>query len=187
MALEHSRDSYDANVKRTPSTLFQKRGWSPIRTNFSIDRMSSSSRQAIRDTLPILLGVSSNDRYELESKVAHSAAGSEDQQQESWSRHATPSTCRMSRLSASTRKQRRSGSSATPAESECRRDHRSIEVGASNLEARNVPDDDGSRVSRLEDELAQLRQDRRDIQARIDAARQFANVQAATKTRPPNR
>ncbi len=37
-----------------------------------------------------------------------------------------------------------------------------------------MPDDDVSRVSLLEDELAQLRQDRRDIQARIDAARQFA-------------
>ena len=37
-----------------------------------------------------------------------------------------------------------------------------------------VPDDDGSRVSLLEEELGQLRQDRRDAQARIDAARQFA-------------
>ena len=37
-----------------------------------------------------------------------------------------------------------------------------------------VPDDDGSRVSLLEDELARLRQGRRDTQARIDAARQFA-------------
>jgi len=37
-----------------------------------------------------------------------------------------------------------------------------------------MPDDDGSRISLLEDELAQLRQDRRDTQARIDAARQFA-------------
>lgn len=37
-----------------------------------------------------------------------------------------------------------------------------------------VPDDDGGRVSLLEDELARLRQDRRDTQVRIDAARQFA-------------
>ena len=37
-----------------------------------------------------------------------------------------------------------------------------------------VPDGDGGRVSLLEDELARLRQDRRDTQARIDAARQFA-------------
>jgi hypothetical protein len=37
-----------------------------------------------------------------------------------------------------------------------------------------VPDDDGSRVSLLEEELSQLRQDRRDVQTRIDAARQFS-------------
>jgi hypothetical protein len=37
-----------------------------------------------------------------------------------------------------------------------------------------VPDDDGSRISRLEEELGQLRKERRDTQARIDSARQFA-------------
>ena len=37
-----------------------------------------------------------------------------------------------------------------------------------------LPDDDGSRISLLEEELSQLRQDRRDVQTRIDAARQFA-------------
>jgi hypothetical protein len=36
-----------------------------------------------------------------------------------------------------------------------------------------VPDDDGSRISLLEEELGQLRQGRRDTQARIDAARLF--------------
>ena len=37
-----------------------------------------------------------------------------------------------------------------------------------------VPDDDASRVSLLEEELAHLRQDRRDVQTRIDAAQQFS-------------
>jgi len=37
-----------------------------------------------------------------------------------------------------------------------------------------VSDDDGSRISQLEDELGQLRVDRRDTQARIDAAQLFA-------------
>jgi chaperonin cofactor prefoldin len=37
-----------------------------------------------------------------------------------------------------------------------------------------VPEDDGSRISRLENELAQLRKDRREAQSRIDAATQFA-------------
>ena len=42
------------------------------------------------------------------------------------------------------------------------------------LEPESLPDDDGSRISRLEDELSQLRKDRRDVQTRIDSARQFA-------------
>ena len=38
----------------------------------------------------------------------------------------------------------------------------------------SLPDDDGSRISRLEDELIQLRKDRSEIQTRIDSAQQFA-------------
>src|SRR6185503_19171650 len=37
-----------------------------------------------------------------------------------------------------------------------------------------IPEDDGSRISRLEEELGQLRKDRREAQARIDAARQLS-------------
>src|SRR6185503_8729132 len=37
-----------------------------------------------------------------------------------------------------------------------------------------IPEDDGGRVSLLEEELVQLRKDRREAQARIDATRQFS-------------
>lgn len=37
-----------------------------------------------------------------------------------------------------------------------------------------IPEDDGSRISRIEEELGQLRKNRREAQARIDAARQFS-------------
>ncbi len=36
------------------------------------------------------------------------------------------------------------------------------------------PEDDGHRISRLEEEISQLRKDRREIQSRVDAARQFS-------------
>ena len=38
----------------------------------------------------------------------------------------------------------------------------------------SVPNDDGQRISRLEEEISQLRKDRRDVQTRVDAARQFS-------------
>lgn len=37
-----------------------------------------------------------------------------------------------------------------------------------------IPNDDGHRISRLEEELSQLRKDRREIQSKIDAAREFS-------------
>jgi hypothetical protein len=69
VALEHSRDSYDANVKHTFYYLFQKQGLVANKDQLFYRQNEQFQPQAIRDTLPILLGVSSHDRYELESKL----------------------------------------------------------------------------------------------------------------------
>ena len=67
--LEHSRDSYGANVKHTCYYLFQKQGLVANKDQLFYRQNEPFQAQAIRDTLPILLGVSSHDRYELESKL----------------------------------------------------------------------------------------------------------------------
>jgi len=69
VALEHSRDSFDANVKHTFYYLFQKQGLVANKDQLFYRQNEQFQPQAIRDTLPILLGVSSHDRYELESKL----------------------------------------------------------------------------------------------------------------------
>lgn len=69
VALEHSRDSYDANVKHTFYYLFQKQGLVANKDQLFYRQNEQYQPQAIRDTLPILLGVSSHDRYELESRL----------------------------------------------------------------------------------------------------------------------
>lgn len=69
VALEHSRNSYDANVKHTFYYLFQKQGLVANKDQLFYRQNEQFQPQAIRDTLPILLGVSSHDRYELESKL----------------------------------------------------------------------------------------------------------------------
>lgn len=69
VALQHSRDSYDANVKHTFYYLFQKQGLIANKDQLFYRQNEPFQPQAIRDTLPILLGVSSQDRYELESKL----------------------------------------------------------------------------------------------------------------------
>lgn len=171
--LEHSRDSYGANVKHTYYYLFQKQGLVANKDQLFYRENEPFQPQAIRDTLPILLGVSSHDRYELESKLriaqrdlrisnkkleqARDAVGTSHEQAISLYSEAKA----VGVIGNTDENQSADGS-----------------IGglrsALSWKPETLPDDDGSRVSLLEDELARLRQDRRDTQARIDAARQFA-------------
>ena len=136
VALEHSRESYDANVKHTFYYLFQKAGLVANKDQLFYRQNEQFQPQAIRDTLPILLGVSSQDRWELKSRASHRAAGSEDQQQKA----RTGARCRRHVARAGHRpllgSQNRRGRRQHRRKSECRRDHRSIEVGFG-VEARN--------------------------------------------------
>jgi Protein of unknown function (DUF3732) len=171
--LEHSRDSFGANVKHTYYYLFQKQGLVANKDQLFYRQNEPFQPQAIRDTLPILLGVSSHDRYELESKLRMAQ--------------------RDLRISNKKLEQARdavdtSHEQAISLHSEAKAvgvignsdENPSAEVIIGDLSSalswkpETMPVDDGSRVSLLEDELARLRQDRRDAQARIDAARQFA-------------
>jgi hypothetical protein len=173
VALEHSRDSYDANVKHTFYYLFQKQGLIANKDQLLYRQNEQFQPQAIRDTLPILLGVSSHDRYELGSKLRTAQ--------------------RDLRLNAKMLEQARdaidtshekaiglyseakavgvigSGDPGTNAEGIIE----ALRIALS-WKPEKVPEDDGSRMSRLEEELGQLREDRREAQARIDSARQFS-------------
>ena len=173
VALEHSRDSYDANVKHTFYYLFQKQGLVANKDQLFYRQNEQFQPQAIRDTLPILFGVSSHDRYELESQLRTAQRGL--------------------RINSKQLEQARDAVD-TSHEQAIRLFSEARTVGViSNIDGHpnadgiidalrsallwkpeTVPDDDGSRISLLEDELSQLRQDRRDAQTRIDAARQFA-------------
>lgn len=173
VALEHSRASFDANVKHTFYYLFQKQGLVANPDQLFYRQNEPHQPQAIRDTLPILLGVSSHDRYELESKLriaqrdlkisnkkleqARNAVDTSHEQAIGlYSEAKTVGVIRNTDENPNT--------------------DRIIDVlrAALSWKPETVPDDDGSRVSLLEDELARLRQERRDTQTRIDAARQFA-------------
>lgn len=173
VAVEHSRDVYDANVKHTFYYLFQKQGLVANKDQLLYRQNEQFQPQAIRDTLPILLGVSSHDRYELESRLRM--------------------VQRQLRINSKQLEQARdavdtSQDQAVGLYSEAKSvgvigniDRNPTPDGvidalqsALSWNPETVPDDDGSRISLLEEELTQLRQDRRDAQARIDAAQQFA-------------
>lgn len=173
VSLEHSRDSYGANAKHTYYYLFQKQGLVANKDQLFYRQNEPFQPQAIRDTLPILLGVSSHDRYELESKlrIAQRDLRISNKKLEQardavdTSHEQAISLCSEAKavgIIANTGE----NASADAIIGELR--------SALSWKPETLPDDDGSRVSLLEDDLARLRQDRRDSQARIDAARQFA-------------
>ena len=173
VAFEHSRDSYDANVKHTFYYLFQKQGLVANKDQLFYRQNEQFQPQAIRDTLPILLGVSSRDRYELESRLR---AAQRDlkinvKKLEQARRAIDTSNEKAVGLYSEARAVGVIGNTDEPPKA----DGIINELkSALSWTPETVPDDDGSRISRTEDELDQLRQERRDTQARIDAAQLFA-------------
>lgn len=173
VAPHHSRDSYDVTVRHSSFYLFQKQGLVANKEQLFYRQNEQQQPQTIRDTLPILLGVSSCDRYELESKLRLAQ--------------------RDLKISNKNLEQARgiidtSYEKATGLYSEAKavgilggtEENPNAESVIDTLKSvllwkpEAVPDDDGSRISLLEDELVQLRQSRRNTQAQIDATRQFA-------------
>ncbi len=69
VALEHSRSSYPVNIKHSFYYLFQKEGIITNKRQLLYRQDEQFQPQAIRDTLPILLGITSDDRYELGAKL----------------------------------------------------------------------------------------------------------------------
>jgi len=173
VALEHSRDSYDVNVKHTFYYLFQKQGLVANKDQLFYRQNEQFQPQAIRDTLPILLGVSSHDRYELESRLRKAKRDLRiNTKQLERARDAVDTSHEQAiGLYSEARSVGVIGNIDENPNAEG-----IIDTLRSALSWRPeaVADDDGSRISLLEEEISQLRQDRRDVQARIDAARQFA-------------
>ncbi|SHE52383.1 Protein of unknown function [Microbulbifer donghaiensis] len=174
VALEHSRDSYEANVKHTFYYLFQKQGLVANKDQlFSYRQDEYNPAQTIRDTLPILLGVSSEDRYTLEYKLRVAKRDLKlNVKMLEQARDAIDMAHEKAVGLYSEAKTVGVIASVDP----------NINAGgiieslkaALSWEPEKIPEDDGNQISRLEEELGQLRKDRREAQARIDAARQFS-------------
>lgn len=173
VALEHSRASYDANVKHTFYYLFQKQGLVANKDQLFYRQNEQFQPQAIRDTLPILLGVSSHDRFELESKlrIAQRDLRICNKKLEQARNAVDTSHEQAIGLYSEAKAVGVIGNAGENPNADG-----IIEALKSALswKPETLPDDDGGRISFLEDEVSRLRQVRRDTQARIDAARQFA-------------
>ncbi len=173
VALEHSRNSYNANVKHTFYYLFQKQGLVANKDQLFYRQNEQFQSQAIRDTLPILLGVSSNDRYELESKMRLAQRDLRINQKKLDLARGAVDTSQVQAISLYS-EAKTVGVIGDADESLNANGIIELLRSALSWKPETVPDDDGGRVSILEEDLVQLRRSRRDAQGRIDAARQFA-------------
>lgn len=173
VALEHSRDSFDANIKHTFYYLFQKQGLVANKDQLFYRQNEAFQPQAIRDTLPILLGVSTHDRYELESKLR--IAQRDLKLSSKKLEHARGAVDSMHEQAIGLYSEAKAVGILGNIFNSLNADKVVEELTSVLTWVPDTPaDDDGNRISLLEEELAQLRQDRRGTQARIDAARQFA-------------
>lgn len=171
--LEHSRDSYDANVKHTFYYLFQKQGLVTNKDQLLYRQNEPFQPQAIRDTLPILLGVSSRDRYELESKLRIAQRDLRLNAKLLEQARDAIDTSREKAIGLHSEARAVGVIAATDLEPNADEIIETLRAALS-WKPEKVPEDDESRISRLEEELNELRRDRREAQARLDAARQFS-------------
>ncbi|MCI4588967.1 DUF3732 domain-containing protein [Sphingobium sp. BYY-5] len=169
--IESSRESYDANIKHTFYYLFQKQTIVANKDQLFYRQNEQFQPQAIRDTLPILLGVSSRNRYELEARLRIVQRD----------RRLNAKLLEQATSAIETSEERALGLLS---------EARGVGIFASDLGGgvavvdmlRNalawtpapVPEDDGHRVAAIETDLFSLREQRRELQRRIDAAVQFA-------------
>jgi hypothetical protein len=169
---EHSRVSFDANIKHTYYYMFQKQGLVANKDQLFYRQNEQFQPQAIRDTLPILLGVSTNERFEHEAKLRIAKRDLRLQAKLLSEAQQTLDTFQLKAISLYSEAKAVGiiSSNATPS-------------GENGLimtlreAAQWVPQkrvvDDGDRVTKLEAELANLRKTRREIKGRIDAGKQF--------------
>lgn len=170
-----SRDVYDANIKHTHYYLFQKQMIVANKDQLFYRQNEPFQPQAIRDTLPILLGVSSREKFQAESQLRVA-------QRE---RRLNAKLLDNARAALDLADERAigllsEGRAVGVIDAQASTDGAVLSLlrTALSWSPRPMPEDDGQRVSIVERELSSLREDRREAQARIDSALQFSKQSA---------
>ena len=164
-----SREVYGANIKHTHYYLFQKQSLVANKDQLFYRQNEQFQPQAIKDTLPILFGVFSSSRYALENKLREANRDLKIKNKQLMQAKSTVDSALdkgMGLLSEA------------------------MAIGlVENTDSQDVIEklkaaaawtpllsqsDDGSRISEIEDEISQLRKQRRGVQVKIDEARQYS-------------
>lgn len=171
--LQQSRSSYSANISHTYYYLFQKIGIISNKEQLFYRQNEPFMPQAIKDTLPILLGVAPNDSLEIESKlreVRRELKLLEKVISEAMQSRRQLNTNGVGLLSEA----RQLGILKQESAPTTTEEILGLLKEAVKWKPVTIPDEDSGRISALEDELSALRAERRSLKQRMDAAKLFA-------------
>jgi chaperonin cofactor prefoldin len=175
--LEHSRNSYAANIKHTYYYLFQKQGLVANKDQLFYRQSEQYQPQAIKDTLPIILGVSSDEKYKHESELREARRNlklsykllldARDFVDNTYDKGVS--------LLSEAKSVGVIEQNATAVNAD---DIIKILCNSINWKPENIPSEDTGRISRLENYLLDLRNQRQGVERKLDTAYQFSKEAA---------
>jgi hypothetical protein len=169
--IDSSRDSFDANVKHTFYYLFQKQGIITNKDQLFYRQNEPHQPQHIKDTLPILLNVSGRDKFATESQLRTAQRDL----------RLNAKLLQQAKEAVDNSEERAIGllSEARAVEIPVSGDSAGTSVvellrRALDWTPTPINEDDGGRVSGIENDIGSLRERRREVQRLIEGAQQFA-------------
>lgn len=169
--INQSRASFEASIRHTVYYLFQKQNLLTNKHQLLYRQNESFIPQVIKDTLPILLGISSNEEYEQKEKLRVAQRElklkgkrlEEARQSIDGSREKAMSLLSEAKAAGIIKSNAKGDKDQLiPLLEQCL-----------TWSPNSIQEDDSLRISLLENELKELRKERRERQNTIDATRQF--------------
>ncbi len=167
-----SRDVYDTNIKHTLFYLFQKQNLVSNHEQLFYRQNEDRMPQTIRDTFPVLMGVSTNEQFELKARLREMVRELKIKQK----------LIEQAKFEIDS-SQNKAVSLLSEAKA-CGVIERDKTINSLNVievlrdalswTPASMPEDDGHRISELEIELSQLRKERGDVQRKIDSTERYA-------------
>lgn len=170
---EHSRASFDATIKHTYFYVFQKQGLVANKDQLLYRQNEPFMAQAIKDTLPILLGVAPDDRLELEFKLRTAKRELKISQRQLADAKEFSEQLNSRALSLLTEAQQVGILARGPAPETTAAALATLAEVTSWRPAR-IPDEDTRRIAELEDEIALIRRNRVAANETLRATQMFA-------------
>jgi hypothetical protein len=170
---ESTRDSFNATIKHTYFYLFQKQGLVANKDQLFYRQNEQFMPQAIRDTLPILLGVAPDDRLELDFKLRAAKRDLKIAQKQLTEATQFSEQLNVRALGLLTEAQQVGIFARGPAPETTAAALATLSEIASWRPA-SIPDEDTRRISELEDDIAIIRRERVTANETLRATQMFA-------------